>query len=855
MIMKTAIMFLVFVGAFCFVLILRSSAQDKSRLPDRFSKGTVTSNLPNQSLFNRTTPFRITGKRASQYSAADWGKVIDSTWGAGQPVAEQLNVFDTFWNLVSQQWAGFPNLTSGCSYWDSVRNVYRPQIGAGLTRGRFYALMSRMWLSLSELHTYIYDGNVDQDLGNPSPKYRKGVPLLNIGPWLTSLLGAAVTPLPDSTNLVYRVAPDNPLHLEPGDLVLGYEGVPWKRLYPRLLDAGLPVSYVNSWSGTSPESMGQFWLMSVGLNWGLFDTIDVVKSKSGDTLHLPTALLDTTFQSVWQSDQVPVAGVPMPETQDMDGPVTWGIVQGTNIGYIYAWDWYSSATAQKFSSAILDLCYVKRVDGLVLDFRMNWGGNFLQGNGGLSQIFSFDPTSYLRTAYRYLPSDCMSFNLSTAPTPFTPSMLYQRPIAVLIGPGCFSVGDYNALRVRFHPMARVFGKPTNGAFVAGTSSSGSLFTSWRYSFPTSMIYSTVPGEGYLMHRGLRPDEEIWLTRDGVAKGKDDVVKRALAWMNTLAYAHDIHVDPLTPRKQLDTVHIRATVQNPQNHTLVVKATITDLVSGKIQDSISLFNDGLHGDGLAGDSLWGGLLIPSTEGVYGVSVRTDDLVAASSRTLSNVGMFATAGPVKYAGLLIADPTYDTIPAPGAIMVVRIGLKNTGTTGVIPNVTANLTAIDSGDNVSNIAFAPSWGSLSPGTAVYSTYMAGLYFSPGRRGGSTASFALDIYSQGVEFWRDTMRIVMTGVVATKNLLPTTYSLEQNYPNPFNPATTIRYGLPHRSDVKLTVYNTLGQQVATLAQGQQEAGSYEVKFDGSGLASGMYLYRLQAGSFLQTRKLLLLR
>jgi len=85
--------------------------------------------------------------------------------------------------------------------------------------------------------------------------------------------------------------------------------------------------------------------------------------------------------------------------------------------------------------------------------------------------------------------------------------------------------------------------------------------------------------------------------------------------------------------------------------------------------------------------------------------------------------------------------------------------------------------------------------------------------------------------------------------------FDLFQNYPNPFNPSTSIRYGLPSRSHVTLTVYNTLGQEVATLVQGEQEAGFHEAVFDASGLASGVYLYRLTAGSYVETRKLALVR
>jgi hypothetical protein len=88
-----------------------------------------------------------------------------------------------------------------------------------------------------------------------------------------------------------------------------------------------------------------------------------------------------------------------------------------------------------------------------------------------------------------------------------------------------------------------------------------------------------------------------------------------------------------------------------------------------------------------------------------------------------------------------------------------------------------------------------------------------------------------------------------------PLAYDLEQNFPNPFNPITTIRYSLPRRSHVTLSVFNTLGQQVAILRNGEQEAGYHDVQFDGSGRASGVYFYRMVTGGFRQTRHFVLMK
>jgi hypothetical protein len=116
-----------------------------------------------------------------------------------------------------------------------------------------------------------------------------------------------------------------------------------------------------------------------------------------------------------------------------------------------------------------------------------------------------------------------------------------------------------------------------------------------------------------------------------------------------------------------------------------------------------------------------------------------------------------------------------------------------------------------------------------------------------------AAALVAKGTLFGFDTILLGITGDATAA--YPTEYFLSQNYPNPFNPTAIIRYGLPRSSAVTLTVYNTLGQKVQTLVSGEQDPGYHEAKFDGSGLASGVYFYRLQAGTFVQAKKLLLVR
>jgi hypothetical protein len=90
---------------------------------------------------------------------------------------------------------------------------------------------------------------------------------------------------------------------------------------------------------------------------------------------------------------------------------------------------------------------------------------------------------------------------------------------------------------------------------------------------------------------------------------------------------------------------------------------------------------------------------------------------------------------------------------------------------------------------------------------------------------------------------------------LVPEVYSLEQNFPNPFNPTTTIGFALPSEGKVTLTIYNVNGRLVSTLVDGHRSAGVHEVTFDGSSLASGIYLYRLKTGQFTASGKMVLMK
>ncbi|HTY01480.1 MAG TPA: T9SS type A sorting domain-containing protein [Bacteroidota bacterium] len=141
----------------------------------------------------------------------------------------------------------------------------------------------------------------------------------------------------------------------------------------------------------------------------------------------------------------------------------------------------------------------------------------------------------------------------------------------------------------------------------------------------------------------------------------------------------------------------------------------------------------------------------------------------------------------------------------------------------------------------------------------------FDPSKKArvGITISYTGDTSTFAGNVWFDNLVItgerfpaeLLDGVKLTNSQVPAIYALSQNYPNPFNPSTKINYDLPKDSKVMLVVYDLLGREVATLVNDNQKAGSYTASFNATRLASGIYFYRLTAGTFSQTHKMLLLK
>ena len=764
-------------------------------------------------------------------SKADWQRIIDSTWGAGDSLSQKLLIYNTFAQKVRNEFDGFISLQLN---WDSLYNFYLNKITGSTSKGAFSSIISHFAYDLKDQHSYAWDNTVVLTPLNP------GVPILLLGSFNSvEHFGAVTTILPDSTTLVLRVVPNHPLNLEPGDIILGYEGIPWKTLVQELLNAGLPT-VANTGGCKTADTYHN--LFGVGLNWHLFNTIDIIKHSSNDTVHLSVLpLLNLNVPTMFNNEQISIPNIPFPNIL-VDQNVTYGILENTNIGYIYlAKEWPEATADAQFYAAVNSL---KNTDALIIDMRMNFGGWAFFENA--FEILFNEPTLTIEDSYR---CNITTFNLCPLgnATVFQINAklpnIFDRPIAVLLGPTCMSMGDVTAQRLRYHPMVRFFGTSSDGTL--GDNLSIANFPGWLFRYSISdMFHSNNPGV-YLNRREFPIDFPVWHNRDDVAIGKDAVVENALDWINNLVYPHNTMTDKGYYSPIVDTVHLSTIIENPNAHQLSARVYLKTLENVLI-DSVDLTHQLLNPD----SEQWvADFSLPMVEEFYKMSITSFDATASEHFTVPNATRFTTAGP-----LVLDSIFYVHLPAQKRFST-KPYLTNLGNLLPITGVTVKIKCEDPW--IRNFpGTTVSFPTIQPGATVISNSVVSLLYDSTTFPGYF-NLRFEIMSDGFCYWKDSLKFepVIVGVEEELNPLPTEFSLSQNYPNPFNSTSVIKYSIPKLSQVSLKIFNTLGEEIETLLNEDKPVGTYELNWNAANLPSGVYFYRLQAGSFLQTKKMILLK
>jgi C-terminal processing protease CtpA/Prc len=477
-------------------------------------------------------PARTARPSIGAMSAPRRRQAVDEYWGPGPSTAEKLERFDKFWQYADEHYATFHGIKVD---WAALRRRYRSEVAAGVSRGRFAAIMNHLALALRESHTQPLDLPVNL-FTVPEP----GTPLLAVGAWTVDTVGACLTAQDDGSALVYSVEPGHPLGLKVGDRILGYDGKPWRTLYRDLLREELPLWPI--WWGSSPKSFDHSFVMAAGTNWHLFAVMDIRKQDAGQIVHMRTSLMPGVMWYGFCSEQLQVPGVPKP-SYFSDDFVSWGIVDGTHIGYIYVWGW-EGTSEEEFEQAVNELTQIQRVDGLIIDLRFNSGGFLNASRRGLGILFE-RPTRSIGFDERKKPDNHFKMKKLFPPKEFVLDRdqdsgehikpFYDGPIAVLTGPGSVSAGDFSALFLSLHPKARTFGKGTASAFNFPTQPllgrDLDLGPDWFARIAEANGFAVSDRNDYLTHDEVRVDESVWLLPEDVAAGKDTVVAAALRWLD------------------------------------------------------------------------------------------------------------------------------------------------------------------------------------------------------------------------------------------------------------------------------------------------------------------------------------
>jgi polyhydroxybutyrate depolymerase len=333
-------------------------------------------------------------------------------------------------------------------------------------------------------------------------------------------------------------------------------------------------------------------------------------------------------------------------------------------------------------------------------------------------------------------------------------------------------------------------------------------------------------------------------------------------LNHLAFGKSLKISHKFFPQEGATLVVNAELTNPQNHPITAYAHIRGIYTG-FKDSVELFDDGLHNDGSASDNIWGATkwLSGLEEDFFVVEGYTKDMTEDLTLIIPAKGYFTTASPLELDSVSFKKDTHGK-----DFYNLTSFVRNAGNSLTIAGATVRLDCEDPWVFAIN-SYYTELPEMAPGETVESispvvlSYIDSLLPRPNPYFNIKARITVHRWAT----WTDSTVIIDD--IEDEILIPINYSLSQNYPNPFNPTTKINYSIPKRSNIVIIVYDILGKEVTTLVNEEKLAGTYEVEFnshsgevrnlpsDRQGLPSGVYFYQLRAGSFVETKKMLLLK
>lgn len=421
-------------------------------------------------------------------------------WGEmpGDPDASII-LFQRIWSEINSNFCGFKGFDLD---WDAYKEKNYEAVEFADNYGDYLNILTDMAYQLHEGHSTVYTKRMKGG-GRFFLSFNAPV-FLSFGQSTTKIGGCPV--LTEDQEVVIKSIdkPEvNPYNLNPGDIILGYNGVPWKYWADALNHAKLP-KFANPGASAGARSINL--LKAAASNAHFFEVINIKRHETGEIETLPIIPLeskDVLWCKEWTGIETP--GVSQPEVNAFEQEaMTYGILEGTNIGYIYLtqcpsmWeeiedvnnpDWYDTSFSKEFDAAIGQLM---ETDGIIIDNRLNMGGRAEPFYRGFKRIIQLDEPEHIFV-------DLKRHNEMTDRDVFAipkqkewPIMAdheehngeYDNPIVVITSPDCISAGDLLTTIFGIYDDFTVIGSHNNGSYASITGQE-------EYEFGGDVVYSTL----------------------------------------------------------------------------------------------------------------------------------------------------------------------------------------------------------------------------------------------------------------------------------------------------------------------------------------------------------------------------